>query len=57
VPPGWLTACQVAEKVGRARGTVGALLAAAVREGRAERRSFRITSGSVTRPVPHYRLK
>ena len=57
VPPGWLTTRQIAAKLGKALPTMGALLGRAVREGRAERKTFRITTGAVTRPVPHYRLK
>jgi len=57
VPPGWLTVKQVANKLKKAHSTTGYLVARAVAEGRAEKQSFRITSGQVTRPVPHYRLK
>jgi hypothetical protein len=57
VPPGWLTARQLAAKLGKSRNTMGSLLASAVREGRAERKDFRIVNGQVTRPVPHYRLR
>lgn len=57
VPPGWHTAKQIAAELGKATPTVGALLCRAVAEGRAERQSFRIRSGQVTRPIPHYRLK
>jgi len=57
VPPGWLTAKELAAKLGKALPTVSTLLTRAVAEGRAERQMFRIQSGQVTRPVPHYRLK
>ncbi len=57
VPEGWLTAKEISAKLGKATPTVGALLCRAVFEGRCERKTFRITSGSVTRPIPHYRLK
>ena len=57
VPEGWLTAKQIATELGKATATVGALLCRAVSEGRCERKLFRVTSGSVTRPIPHYRLK
>jgi hypothetical protein len=56
VPPGWLTSRELGAKLGKAGSTIGTLLARAVREGRAERQEFRIRTGSVTRPVPHYRL-
>jgi len=56
VPPGWLTAKALAAKLGKALPTVSTLLTRAVAEGRAERQMFRIQSGQVTRPIPHYRL-
>jgi hypothetical protein len=57
VPPEWLTTRQIAKQIGKAMPTTGALLNRAVAEGRAERKLFRVTTGSVTRPIPHYRLK
>jgi hypothetical protein len=57
VPPGWFTTRQIASKLGKALPTTGASLGRAVRDGRAERRLFRITTGAMTRPVPHYKLK
>ena len=57
VPEGWLTAKEISAKLGKATPTVGASLCRAVAEGRCERKTFRVTSGSVTRPIPHYRLK
>jgi hypothetical protein len=57
VPPGWLTARELAKKIGKADSTMGKLLNRAVLEGRAERQNFRIVVGAFTRPVPHYRLK
>lgn len=57
VPPGWLTVQQLADKLGVPRRTIGERISNAVREGRAERQMFRISTGAVTRPIPHYRLK
>ncbi len=57
VPPGWFTAREIGRQLGKADSTIGSLLSRAVGEGRAERQQFRVTIGSVTRPVPHYRLK
>jgi hypothetical protein len=57
VPAGWHTTREIAASLGKGGSTIGSLLCRAVREGRAERQDFRITSGQVTRPVPHYRLK
>ena len=56
VPPGWHTAKQLAAALGKAGPTIGTMLCRAVAEGRAEKKSFRITTGQVTRPIPHYRL-
>jgi hypothetical protein len=56
VPEGWHTAREIASRLSKGGSTIGALLCRAVREGRAERQMFRITSGQVTRPIPHYRL-
>ena len=57
VPPGWFTTKQLADKLGKPRPTMTRLLAEAVAAGRCEVQHFRATTGSVTRPVPHYRLK
>jgi hypothetical protein len=57
IPPGWFTTKQLADKLGRPRPTMARLLADAVAAGRCEVQRFRVTTGSVTRPVPHYRLK
>jgi hypothetical protein len=57
VPPGWFTTRQLAEKLNKALPTMGRLLAEAVAAGRCEVQHFRATTGSVTRPVPHYRPK
>jgi hypothetical protein len=56
VPSGWLTARQLAKKLGKSDSRTLHMLGQAVREGRAERQDFRVTTGAVTRPVPHYRL-
>jgi hypothetical protein len=55
IPPGWFTTKQLADKLGRPRPTMGRLLAEAVAAGRCEVQKFRMTTGAVTRPVPHYR--
>jgi hypothetical protein len=57
IPPGWFTTRQLAEKLNKALPTMGRLLAEAVAAGRCEVQHFRATTGSVTRPVPHYRPK
>jgi hypothetical protein len=55
VPPGWFTTKQLSEKLGKPRPTMTRLLAEAVAAGRCEVQHFRATTGSVTRPVPHYK--
>ena len=57
VPPGWFTTKQLADKLNKTRPTMARLLAEAVADGRCEVQRFRVTTGSVTRPVPHYCLK
>jgi hypothetical protein len=57
VPPGWFTSRQLAKKLGKSESRMGHVIGQAVAAGRAERQEFRITTGAVTRPVPHYRLK
>ncbi len=56
VPPGWHTTRELAAKLGKAESTLNHNLCRAVREGRAERREFRIPAAGTVRPVPHYRL-
>lgn len=57
VPEGWLTAIQLGKLLGKDRSTVTTLLQAALREGRAEVRKFRVSSGQRgIYPTPHYRL-
>jgi hypothetical protein len=56
VPPGWHTAKELSAMLGKAGPTIGTLLSRAIAQGKCERRDFRIISGQVTRPIPHYRL-
>ena len=57
VPAGWITARDRSAKLGKGESTISHQLCLAVRESRAERQQFRIVSGQVLRPVPHYKLK
>lgn len=57
VPDGWHTCVDLAAKMGLSRVTLSRKLGDAIRNGRAEVKKFVITTGAVTRPVPHYRLK
>jgi len=56
VPPGWHTAKELAAALGKAGPTIGTMLSRAIAEGKCERKDFRIISGQITRPIPHYRL-
>lgn len=57
VPPGWLTALQLGKLLGKDRSTITGLLQAAIKEGRAEVKKFRVQSGQRgIYPTPHYRL-
>ena len=56
VPPGWHTAKELSAMLGKAGPTIGSMLTRAIAEGRCERKDFRVVSGQVTRPIPHYRL-
>jgi predicted transcriptional regulator len=55
VPPGWLTARQLADKLGKSGSSVRHYLAEAVAGGRCARQDFRVPIGQTVRPVPHYR--
>jgi response regulator of citrate/malate metabolism len=57
IPPGWFTTKQLADKLGKTRPTMARLLSEAVAAGRCEVQRFRITTGAVTRPVPHYKTR
>jgi hypothetical protein len=57
VPPGWFTTKTLADKLNKTRPTMARLLADAVAAGRCEVQKFRLTTGAVTRPVPHYKLR
>lgn len=57
VPPGWHTTVQLSAMLKKPASTMGKLLLAAIRAGKCERHSFRIKTGAMVRPVPHYRLK
>jgi len=57
VPPGWKTAGEVADMLGRERCTAQRYLSAAILRGKCETKRFRVKSGNRSiYPVPHYRL-
>jgi DNA-binding IclR family transcriptional regulator len=57
VPPGWLTAQGLADKIEIPKATLQQRLNRLVASGQAERKMFRVRLAKNTRPVPHYRLK
>jgi len=56
VPPGWLTAKQIGRLLEKSGSRTREYLVEAVAAGRCARQDFRVLSGQVVRPVPHYRL-
>lgn len=56
VPDEWMTVKALAERLRLARPTISQKLLDIESRGLAERKVFRITTGSVTRPVEHWRL-
>ena len=57
VPPGWLTAKELAAQSKTPVPTLQTKLQQLVAAGKAERKNFVIRLSKTTRPVPHYRLK
>jgi DNA-binding Lrp family transcriptional regulator len=57
VPPGWLTAREIAAKTKTSLPTLQNKLKRLVESGKAERKNFRIKLEHNVRPVPHYKLK
>ncbi|MHB9006531.1 MAG: hypothetical protein ACYDC1_06325 [Limisphaerales bacterium] len=55
VPVGWHTLREVAQLVGMSASQTSARVRGLVAAGKWETHSFRIVSGQVVRPVPHYR--
>ncbi len=56
VPPGFQTMEQIAAQIGKSRPRTGQLMQIAIAGGNVEIKSFRIKTGQIIRPVPHYRL-
>ena len=57
VPPGWFTTKQLSATLRKSLPTISRLVTEATAAGRCEVARYRVTTGSVTRPVAHYRLK
>jgi predicted DNA-binding ArsR family transcriptional regulator len=56
VPAGWHTARELSEMIGKSTTRTYEMLQKALRQGKCERREFRIPAAGTVRPVPHYRL-
>ena len=57
VPKGWMTAKALAEMLQKSPTRISEMLGKAIRQGKCERKNFRIENGGTVRPVPHYKLK
>lgn len=57
VPSGWKTSKQIAELLNRSPSRISEMLNTAIRNGRCEKKLFRVQNGGTVRPVPHYKLK
>lgn len=56
-PKDFKTLLQIASEIGKSRTQTGTLMRIAIAGGNVDVKLFRIKSGQVIRPVPHYRLK
>jgi hypothetical protein len=57
VPPGWLTAVELADLLGKNRDSISRSISVGVRAGRIEMKKFRVVNGQRgLYPTPHYRL-
>ena len=56
VPPGWHTARELRKRLGKSESRLRELLQSAIERGACQRKEFRVLSGQVVRPVPHYKL-
>lgn len=54
VPDGWLTVVQAAGIAHMSEGRMRMYLREANKAGDIQQKSFRVQSGSVVRPIPHY---
>ena len=57
VPAGWYTMAELADEIGISESNARRRVSFMVKEGRVEKRFFRIMLERQVRPVPHYRLK
>lgn len=57
VPEGWKTSAEICHLINRSSSRVTEMLTTAVRNGRCEKRLFRVQNAGTVRPVPHYKLK
>lgn len=56
IPPGWLTAKQIAKETGKTRSGVAKYLPKGVRAGNVECRKFIVKVGNRIMSAPHYRI-
>ena len=56
VPEGWSTLKEIMAETGYTQGYVWQNLEKLVKQGKVEKRKFRIQSTSTTRPIFHYRF-
>lgn len=56
VPEGWLTVWQICAITNKSRTNTTQRVADMVKQGKAERKMFRILTGRGVYPVPHYKL-
>ncbi len=52
----WKTLQQIAKEMGLSRPRTASIVTELIEAKKADRKSFVISTGSVVRPVPHYRL-
>lgn len=56
VPEGWKTTNDIAEEAGMSASHTNKILRVAVKQGRAEMKSFSVKRNNRLLPIPHYRM-
>lgn len=56
VPPGWLTSNKIGEMLNKSTSRISEMLKTAMRNGKCEKKLFRVKNAGTVRPVPHYKL-
>lgn len=57
VPTGWKTMRQISDETNTPLGTTEKKILHLMKNGKVEKKKFKVDLGSVIRPTPHYRLK